>query len=113
MILSLMMYPSIREDKHNTAGVKSLQKSYITRNVLCLLPLSISTHGKHCNETLHIMNKWLQLLPLIIFLFMTPKIFRTYPHREEDQEIAMASVFLRLILLKVLSNQLKIFVKLT
>ena len=51
MILSLMMYPSIREDKHNTAGVKSLQKSYITRNVLCLLPLSISNHGKHCNVT--------------------------------------------------------------
>ena len=46
MIVSLMMYPSIREDKHNTAGVKSLQKSYITLNVLCLLPLSISTHGK-------------------------------------------------------------------
>jgi hypothetical protein len=36
-----------------------------------------------------------------------------YPHREADPGIAMASLFLRLMLLKVLPYQLKIFVNLT
>ena len=40
---------------------------------------------------------------------MSPKLLLTYPHREEDQGIAMATLFLRLMLLKVLPNQLKIF----
>ena len=44
---------------------------------------------------------------------MSPKLLLTYPHIEEDRGIAMASLFLRLILLKVLPNQLKIFVNLT
>ena len=47
---------------------------------------------------------------------MSPKLLLTYPHREEDRGIAMASLFLNLILLKVLKvlpNQLKIFVNLT
>jgi hypothetical protein len=44
---------------------------------------------------------------------MSPKLLLTYPHREEDRGIAMASLFLRLMLLKVLPNQLKIFVNLT
>ena len=44
---------------------------------------------------------------------MSPKLLLTYPHREKDQGIAMASLFLRLMLLKVLPNQLKIFVNLT
>ena len=43
---------------------------------------------------------------------MSPKLLLTYPHKEEDWEIAMASLFLRLILLKVLPDQLKIFCQL-
>ena len=37
----------------------------------------------------------------------------TYPHREADPGIAMASLFLRLMSLKVLPYQLKFFVNLT
>jgi hypothetical protein len=45
------------------------------------------------------------------FSQMSPKLLLTYPHKVED--FAMASLFLRLMLLKVLPNQLKIFVNLT
>ena len=38
---------------------------------------------------------------------MSLNLLLTYPHKEEDRGIAMASLFLRLILLKVLPNQLK------
>ena len=41
------------------------------------------------------------------------KLLLTYSHREEDQGIAKASLFLRLMWLKVLPNQSKIFVNLT
>ena len=44
---------------------------------------------------------------------MSPKLFRTYPHREEDRGIDLAPLFLWLVLLKLLCNQLKIFVNLT
>ena len=44
---------------------------------------------------------------------MLSKLLLTYPHREEDRGIAMASLFLRLILLKFLPNQFEIFVNLT
>ena len=44
---------------------------------------------------------------------MSPKLLLTYPHRERRPGNAMASLFLRLILLKGLPNQLKIFVNLT
>ena len=63
----------------------------------------------------YICQKYFRLtesLPSVNFSPMSPKFLLTYPHREEDRGIAMASLFLRLMLLKVLSNQLKIFVKL-
>jgi hypothetical protein len=40
---------------------------------------------------------------------VSPKLFRTYPHREEDQGIGLAPLFLWLVLLKLLCNQLKVF----
>ena len=43
---------------------------------------------------------------------MLLKLLLTYAHRE-DRGIAMASQFLRLMLLKVLPNQLKVFVNVT
>ena len=51
--------------------------------------------------------------PTVNFSPMSPKLLLTYPHREEDRGIAMASLFLKLMLLKVLPNQLKIFVNMT
>ena len=48
---------------------------------------------------------------LVNFSPMLPKLLLTYPQREEEQGIAMASLFLKL--LKVLANQLEIFVNLT
>ena len=44
---------------------------------------------------------------------MSPKLFLSYPHREEYREINLATLFLWLVLLKLLCNQLKIFVNLT
>ena len=44
---------------------------------------------------------------------MSPKLFGAYPHREEDRGIDLAPLFLWLVLLKLLCNQLKIFVNLT
>ena len=44
---------------------------------------------------------------------MSPKLFCTYPHIEEDWGIDLAPLFLWLVLLKLLCNQLKIFVNLT
>ena len=44
---------------------------------------------------------------------MSPKLFRTYPHGEEDRGIDLTPLFLWLVLLKLLCNQLKIFVNLT
>ena len=46
---------------------------------------------------------WLNFSP------MSPKLLLTYPHREEDWGIAMASLFLRLILLNL--SQLDFFTK--
>ena len=45
--------------------------------------------------------------PCVNFSPMLPKLLLTYPHREEDSEIAIASLFLRLMLLKEsdLTNQ--------
>ena len=43
----------------------------------------------------------------------SPKLFLSYPHREEYREINLATLFLWLVLLKLLCNQLKIFVNLT
>ena len=51
--------------------------------------------------------------PFVNFSPMSPKLFRTYPHREEDRGIDLAPLFLWLVLLKLLCNQLKIFVNLT
>ena len=56
---------------------------------------------------------WPVQWPSIIFSPMSPKLFRTYPHREVDQGIDLASLFLWLVLLKLLCNQWKIFVNLT
>ena len=54
------------------------------------------------------------LIPEVNFSPMLPKLLLTYPHREEDQELLWHHyIFLRLMLLKVLPNQLKIFVNLT
>ena len=54
------------------------------------------------------------LIPEVNFSPMSPKLLLTYPHREEDQELLWHHyIFLRLMLLKVLPNQLKIFVNLT
>ena len=50
---------------------------------------------------------------MVNFSSMLPKLFRTYPHREEDWGIAMVSLLLWLILLKAFSTQLKIFANLT
>ena len=44
---------------------------------------------------------------------MSPKLFLSYPHREEYREINLATLVLWLVLLKLLCNQLKIFVNLT
>ena len=44
---------------------------------------------------------------------MSPKLFLSYPHKEEYREINLATLFLWLVLLKLLCNQLKIFVNLT
>ena len=44
---------------------------------------------------------------------MSPKLFLSYPHREEYREINLATLFLWLVSLKLLCNQLKIFVNLT
>ena len=57
---------------------------------------------------------WIMLISTYInFSPMSPKLFRTYPHREEDRGIDLAPLFLWLVLLKLLCNQLKIFVNLT
>ena len=54
------------------------------------------------------------LIPEVNFSPMSPKLLLTYPHREEDRELLWHHyIFLRLMLLKVLPNQLKIFVNLT
>ena len=52
-------------------------------------------------------------VPDIDFSPMLPKLFRTYPHKEENRGIDLAPLFLWLVLLKLLCNQLKIFVNLT
>ena len=44
---------------------------------------------------------------------MSPKLFRTNSHREEHRGIDLAPLFLWLVLLKLVCNQLKIFVNLT
>ena len=58
-------------------------------------------------RTLYVHTYWLNVLP------MSPKLFLSYPHREEYREINLATLFLWLVLLKLLCNQLKIFVNLT
>ena len=50
---------------------------------------------------------------IVNFSPMLPKLLLTYPHREEDRGIDLAPLFLWLVLLKLLCNQLKIFVNLT
>ena len=57
--------------------------------------------------------KYSKMAALVNFSPMSPKLFRTYPHREEDRGIDLAPLFLWLVLLKLLCNQLKIFVNLT
>ena len=56
---------------------------------------------------------FLTLVWLVNFSSMSPTLLLTYPHRDKDEGIAMAMLFLRLVLLKALPIQLKIFVNLT
>ena len=44
---------------------------------------------------------------------MLPKLVRTYPHKVDNQGIAMVPLFLRFILLQVICNQLKSLSNLT
>ena len=43
--------------------------------------------------------------PVVNFSRMSPKLFRTYPHREEDQGIDFTPLFLWLVLFKLFCNQ--------
>ena len=52
-------------------------------------------------------------LAYVTFSPISPKLLLTYPHREKDWGIDLAPLFLWLVLLKLLCNQLKIFVNLT
>ena len=52
-------------------------------------------------------------IPIVNVSPMSPKLFLSYPHREEYREINLTTLFLWLVLLKLLCNQLKIFVNLT
>ena len=91
-------------------------------NYLCLRTCCTAALCKQTKQTKA--NDFITFFFILSFRFLSnnamvnfsPKSLQlliTYPHREEVQGIAMASLFLKLMLLKVLPNQLKIFVNLT
>ena len=59
------------------------------------------------------LRDWKTTWTRVNFSPMSPRLLLTYPHREEERGIDLAPLFLRLVLLKLLSNQLKICVNLT